>query len=100
MPLFLHVEVDGSLSLTEFRERVMLPLKEALEREALGHLLDLDDEPEEDNTLKGVYKLALEVTDQERAREIVEKVLKSVDRPAEPYSVPGVSTDPPLNSEE
>jgi hypothetical protein len=76
MGFYLHFEVDSSLSPAEFRERVIIPLEEALEREELGRLLD--GEPEDD-TPGGVYELALEVTDQERARAIVEEVLKSVE---------------------
>lgn len=74
MGFFLHVEVESSFSPCEFRERVIIPLGEALEREEVGCLLDSD---WEDDTPEGLYELALEVTDQERAREIVEEVLKA-----------------------
>jgi hypothetical protein len=86
MSFFLHIEVDSSLSPTEFRQRVIVPLQDALEREAIGHLLD--DEPNRDDAPAGVYELALEVSDQERAREVVEQVLKSVDGPVEPGPAP------------
>jgi hypothetical protein len=64
MPFFLHIEVDSSLTPTEFRERVVLPLRQALAREGVGRLLDGDD-PDE---VGGSYELALEATDEDRAR--------------------------------
>jgi hypothetical protein len=76
MGFYLHIEVDSSLSPSEFRERVITPLGEALEREELGRVLDGD---EEDDPPEGTYELSLEVTDQERARAVVEELLRSVD---------------------
>jgi hypothetical protein len=73
MGFYLQIEVDSSLSPAEFRERVIQPLAEALDREHLGRILD--GEPEDAHA--GTYELALEVTNQERAREVVEKILKS-----------------------
>jgi hypothetical protein len=75
MAFYFQIDVDSSLSPSEFRERVVIPLGEALKREKLGRLLD--GEPSDD-TPEGVYELALEVTDQERARALVEEVLKAV----------------------
>jgi hypothetical protein len=77
MGFYLQIEVDSSLSPYEFRERVIVPLGEALERERLGRILD--DDPEDEPGAEGHYELALEVTDQERAKEVVEAVLKSAD---------------------
>jgi hypothetical protein len=76
MGFYLQIEVTSCLSPAEFRERVAKPLQEALEQEKLGRLLD--DDPE-DATSDGVYELALEVSDQLRAKELIERVLKSVD---------------------
>jgi hypothetical protein len=72
---FLHIDVKTSLPPAAFSERVLEPLKKALERERVGRLLEGDagDVPGES------YELALEVTDHQRARELVEEVLKSVD---------------------
>ena len=72
---YLHIEVKTSLTPTAFSQQVLEPLKKALEREGVGRLLEGDagDVPGES------YELALEVTDQQRAREVVEAVLKSVD---------------------
>jgi hypothetical protein len=75
MGFYLHIEVDSSFTPTEFHERVVVPLREALEREGVGRLIEgdaRDDEPGEK------YDLALEVSDEQRAREVVEAVLKSV----------------------
>jgi hypothetical protein len=77
MGFYLHIEVDSPLSPSEFRERVIVPLGEALQREGLGRILDEDGEDEA--VEEGRYELSLEVTDQERAKEVVEAVLKSVD---------------------
>ena len=75
MGFYLHVDVKTSLTPTAFNERVLEPLKKALEREGLGRLLEgnAGDVPGES------YELALEVSDHQRAREVVEAVLKSVD---------------------
>jgi hypothetical protein len=76
MGFYLHIEVNSSLSPSEFRERVITPLGEALEREELGRVLDGH---EEDDTSEGTFELALHVTDQERARAVVEELLRSID---------------------
>lgn len=77
MGFYLHIEVDSSLSPHEFRERVIVPIGEALERERLGRILgnDLIDDVEGD----GPYEISLEVTDQDRAKAVVKAVLKSID---------------------
>jgi hypothetical protein len=75
MGLYLSIEVNSSLSPYEFRERVIVPLGEALEREGVGRILDGD--PEKQDGPEGRYELALQVSDQERARQIVRAVLKS-----------------------
>jgi hypothetical protein len=77
MGFYLHIEVDSPLTAYAFWERVIVPLGEALEREQLGCILD--NAPGEDTATEGHYELALEVTDQERAKEVVQAVLKSVD---------------------
>ncbi len=74
MGFFLQVEVDSLLSAAEFRERVIVPLAEGLERECLGRVIEGETEASE-----GVYELALEVSDQGRARDLVEEILKSLD---------------------
>jgi hypothetical protein len=73
---YLHLEVESSLLPGEFRERVLSPLAEALEREGLGRILP--NEPEDEADREGVYQVALEVTDQHRARAVVEDVLRAV----------------------
>src|SRR5262249_16829671 len=47
MGFYLQIEVDTTPSTVEFRERVIVPLGQALEREQLGRVLDdgLGDEP-------------------------------------------------------
>jgi hypothetical protein len=76
MGFYLHIEVDSSLTPTEFHERVVVPLREALEKEGVGRVLDGD---AGDDVPGDKYELALEVTNQQRAHEVVEAVLKSVE---------------------
>lgn len=76
MGFYLQIEVDSSLSPHEFREQVIVPLGAALEREELGRVLDND--AEDEAGVEGHYQLALQVTDQERAKLVVEAVLKSI----------------------
>jgi hypothetical protein len=75
MSFYLHIEVDSPLSPTEFSERVVAPIREALEKEGLGHVIDGD---AEDDVPGEKYELSLQVTDQQRAKNVVEAVLKSV----------------------
>jgi hypothetical protein len=76
MPYYLSVEVESSLPPDEFRDRIMVPLRLALEREGVGSLL----EGQPDNSASpGLYELAVSSTDQERCRQIVEEILRSVD---------------------
>lgn len=77
MGLFLQVEVESSLAPIEFRKRVIVPLGDALEREHLGRVLD--DGQDQEAGAEGHYEVALEVSDQARARAVVEAVLESVD---------------------
>jgi hypothetical protein len=77
MAFYLQIEVNSSLSPDEFRTRVILPLAEVLLRESLGRILD--DDPEDEPGAEGQYEFALEVTDQERAKKVVEEILNSVD---------------------
>ena len=77
MGLYLHCEIESSLSPDEFRERVIVPLGEALGRERLGCILDRD--AEEKPLAKDHYELAMEVTDTKRAMDVMEAVLEAVD---------------------
>jgi hypothetical protein len=76
MGFYLQIEIDSTLSPAEFRERVIAPIIVALERDKLGRLLP---DPVEDDPPKGMYQLALEVTDQQRVRTLVEELLRSID---------------------
>ena len=75
MGFYLHIDVDSSLTPTQFQDQVVTPLGEELEREGLGRILDLD--PEDAAASQGHFVLALEVTDQQRAHAVVEKFLKT-----------------------
>ena len=77
MGFFLQLEIESSLPPREFRERIIVPLEHALEREHLGHVLC--DEEEDSERVQGHYDLALEVSDQARAREVVAAVFDAVD---------------------
>ncbi len=76
MGLYLQIEIDSSLAPNEFHERFVAPLRDALQKEGVGRVLDGD---AADNIPGVKYELSLEVTDQQRAREVVEAVLKSVE---------------------
>jgi len=73
MGLYLQIEVNSPLSRDQFQERVIFPLGIALAKERLGLVLDGDVETMAD----GRFEFALEVTDQERAKIILEEVLMS-----------------------
>ncbi len=76
MGFYLQVEVDSTLPPEEFRQRVLIPLDEALKKEGVGQLLD---PVEDDNPPEGTYELAIQVTDQDRAAELIQDVLSSAD---------------------
>jgi hypothetical protein len=75
MSFYMHLEVESGLPPDEFWERVIFPLGLALEREGLGRILDR--KPEDGDGREGVYELALEVSDAQRARLVAEEVLRS-----------------------
>jgi hypothetical protein len=75
MGFYLEIKIESTFPPEEFQERVLRPLGEALDREALGHILE--PMPEDDPAAEGVYVLALEVTDPERARQLVDQVVAS-----------------------
>jgi hypothetical protein len=76
MGFYLEIRIESILSPDEFQKRVILPISESLNREGLGRILD---PAPEDSEVDGVRELALEVSDLDRARKLVDEVIKSVD---------------------
>jgi hypothetical protein len=75
MGFFLHIEIDSSLTPAEFQAHIVVPLAEGLAREGLGRVLEED---QAEQVASGQLELAIEVTDQERARNLVEQLLGTV----------------------
>ena len=76
MGFYLEIKIKSTLSPDEFQERIILPITESLNREGLGRILD--PEPNEQADPDGERELALEVSDVDRARKLVEEVVNSV----------------------
>ena len=76
MAFFIHVEVESPLQPEEFRDRVVAPLRAALEREGVGWLLE--GEPGDDAPDRS-YDLAISVNDEDRCRAMVADILRAID---------------------
>jgi hypothetical protein len=79
MPFYLQVEVDSSIAPAERWTRVVGPLEVALAKEGLGRVFfpnPLD--PENDELDRGTFEISVGVTDIDKARAVVENVLRSV----------------------
>jgi hypothetical protein len=79
MPLYLQVEVDSLLPPDERWTRVVKSLEIALAKEGLGRVCDRDPADAENNEPdRGTFEILVEVTDIDKARAVVEDVLRSV----------------------
>src|SRR5262245_19654417 len=77
MPFYLQVEIDTSLSPVARFELIIKPLMEALAAEQLGTVIDREGASKESGEVPGgTLEMVLEVTDLERGRALVERIMQ------------------------
>ena len=70
MPFYLQVEIKTDLSASECEERFVKPISDALAAEGLGRVVTPATATEETDATPGVYEIAVEVSDIEKAQEV------------------------------